>query len=239
MPLCNLTRREHMSSKERVQNLERSSNPHQRIVIGIVAPIVMIFLGYGVMTIIDSNRHELWRFDPSELGESWWGWAVVFGAIGVLEWRLFASRFKLTTIDDQKSSHVFSEDLTTGEAGYRGSYIKSADGKGGRAVFGKDATALTVIQIFLMHIADMAPQSTKRAFCDWANISPTQWTAHHRDLFANAFLHYLQEVRQQGWKLPTEYEVLMPDLMKQELPPLPQPLTPQFREEIQAILFGR
>jgi hypothetical protein len=42
-----------------------------------------------------------------------------------------------------------------------------------------------------------------------------------------------------GMRLPREYEALMPDLMNQKLEPLPRPLTPEFKEQIHAIFFGR
>jgi hypothetical protein len=230
---------------KKVEQINRSANPKQRVLLAVLVPIGILLIGYGIMRILNANSWDLVRessfCDPTELDESWWGWLIVVVIIGVYEWKLFGlgNMAQMTTVSGAGSSHVMAVDETTGEQKYVGSYVENAKGDGGTAVFGKDATATTVIQMFLMHIADKAPDSTKAAFCSWAGLTSTQFTARHRALFANAFLHYLQELRMDGMRLPREYEALMPDLMNQKLEPLPRPLTPEFKEQIHAIFFGR
>ena len=233
-----------MKALNKVDQINRSANPKQRILLAFLVPIGIMLIGYGIMRIVNANSWELvHRFgfcNPSDLNESWWGWLLILILVGIYEWRLLGlgNLSQMTTVSAGGSAHVICKDQTTGQEKYAGSYIKNPAGPGGTAVFGKDATALTMIQMFLMHVAEMAPPKTKSAFCEWAGISEDSFSGEHRALFANAFLHYLQELRTSGTTLPSQYETLMPDLMNQELPPLPRQLTPQFREQIHQILFG-
>ena len=82
-------------------------NTQQRIVVAVVVPILLFFLGYGLMTIIDSSHYYAWSlgktlgwgwdFTPTDIGESWWGWLIVFLALGTFEFIWFRNPHRKTT----------------------------------------------------------------------------------------------------------------------------------------------
>jgi hypothetical protein len=81
-----------MNIQEKINAVNQKSNPIQRIIVAVGVPIVIIILGFGIMTIIEKNDYDLWHFDPSALGESWWGWLLLILIIGVFEYFWFRDR---------------------------------------------------------------------------------------------------------------------------------------------------
>jgi len=74
-------------------------NMKQRIVIAVIAPIVCIAIGLG----ISSNVVGRYSSDPFNFQKTWWVWTVIVGAIGWLEYCLFADKKK--DGDDAKETH--------------------------------------------------------------------------------------------------------------------------------------
>ncbi|MFC1764861.1 hypothetical protein ACFL6U_22665 [Planctomycetota bacterium] len=78
-----------------IKHITTQTTPAQRIVIAVIVPIVVILLGWGLMSFIDSHDSGQlsnsdydwgWSFDPTDLNDSWWGWLLVFTAIGIFEY---------------------------------------------------------------------------------------------------------------------------------------------------------
>jgi len=70
---------------------DRESNTIQKVVVAVIAPIVIFVLSYGLMHMINESRHNS-DFTPSDLGETWWAWIIVFCAIGTFEYCWFGNR---------------------------------------------------------------------------------------------------------------------------------------------------
>lgn len=93
-----------MTVQGQIKKVDSESNIIQRIVVAIIAPVVFFFLGYGIMTIINSTIHRGggggfgrqnewgWKFSPTDFSESWWGWIIVFCVIGTFEYFWFRNR---------------------------------------------------------------------------------------------------------------------------------------------------
>ena len=58
-----------MDIKKGINQIEKSSNPIQRMIIAIVAPIVILLLGYGLINILDVS--------PDDFDDSWWLWLII------------------------------------------------------------------------------------------------------------------------------------------------------------------
>jgi hypothetical protein len=59
------------------------TNTAQKIILAIFIPIVLFFIGYGVL-----HNSDIY---PEDLDESWGGWVIVFLLIGIVEFFLFKS----------------------------------------------------------------------------------------------------------------------------------------------------
>lgn len=227
-----------MKPQEQIDAVARKANPTQKIVVGIIVPIVIVLLGYGIMAAIDDNSYELWDFAPDDLEESWWGWMLVFIAIGLFEWLWFKTRRNVvvTTSNSDATSFVSGKESPSAEPKVMGGYV--ADGKGGgTAVLGKDATPATVIQTFLMHVSDKLPEQHKAEFCQWAQLPTTPWSGNHRSLFSLACIAVLQEAYRNGEPLSPEYEAMKESFVEMDIS-LPRPLTGALRRNIRGVLLG-
>ena len=78
-----------MDIKKGINQIEKSSNPIQRMIIAIVAPIVILLLGYGRINILDVS--------PDDFDDSWWLWLIIILCIGFFEYSWFRNR------DDEKA----------------------------------------------------------------------------------------------------------------------------------------
>ncbi|MBT4296673.1 MAG: hypothetical protein HOD43_12810 [Candidatus Marinimicrobia bacterium] len=78
-----------MDIKKGINQIEKSSNPIQRMIIAIVAPIVILLLGYGLINILDVS--------PDDFDDSWWLWLIIILCIGFFEYSWFRNR------DDEKA----------------------------------------------------------------------------------------------------------------------------------------
>ena len=65
------------------------------------------------MTIINNNHYDLWDFDPNRLDESWWGWLLVFIAIGFFEWLWFKTRQNVDNSTTDYQTDDLDNDLYT------------------------------------------------------------------------------------------------------------------------------
>jgi len=83
-----------MDIKNSVDQIDKTSNPIQRIIVAIVAPIVIVLLGYGLMNILDNNGPLRRHVSPDELDESWWLWLIIITCVGIFEYTWFRNRDK-------------------------------------------------------------------------------------------------------------------------------------------------
>ena len=104
-----------MNPREYIEAMARKANETQKIIVGIITPIVIIILGYGIMTLIDKNDSDLWdfNFDPNRLSESWWGWLIVFIAISFFEWLWFKTRQNVDNSTTDYQTDDLDSDLYT------------------------------------------------------------------------------------------------------------------------------
>ena len=83
-----------MDIKDKLKEIDRRLNPIQRIVVAVVIPIVVILIGWGVMTniVIDGGGVFRIMMNPINLSDSWWTWLIVISVIGVFEYFWFRNR---------------------------------------------------------------------------------------------------------------------------------------------------
>lgn len=91
-----------MEVRKVFKDIATQSNPAQRVIVAFIMPAVIILLGWGLMSFIDSHyiyydgmvQHKGWGwpFDPTNLNYSWWGWLLIILAIGVFEYLWFRTK---------------------------------------------------------------------------------------------------------------------------------------------------
>ncbi len=78
-----------MSFLSQINTALQRCNPTQKRIVGVVVPIVIVLLGYGIMTMTDGahifSNYYFPDCNPRLLKESWWGWMLVTIAIGSFE----------------------------------------------------------------------------------------------------------------------------------------------------------
>ena len=101
-----------MKFLNRFTQLQNSVNTSQRIVVAVIVPIVAYLAAYGIMNFLCNNSDipRIFRADPSDIGESWLGWALIFLAVGAFEFFWFRDHSATaTTIRPSASSESTPE----------------------------------------------------------------------------------------------------------------------------------
>jgi len=102
-----------MTTANKSTQLQKDANTPQRIVIAIIFPIVALLLAFGIMYYLDDEGIVALNFrpdvNPSDLGESWFWWALTFAVIGTLEFLWFRERSAVQAESGRTISRAPSE----------------------------------------------------------------------------------------------------------------------------------
>ncbi len=90
--------------------MSQKVNAPQRLIIAIIAPLLLLVLGYGIIDmLISSYDSPLEDFD-----ETWWMWGLVLLLIGGFEYYWFSDRSANTTNDDgHNNEHINNTESTS------------------------------------------------------------------------------------------------------------------------------
>ncbi len=109
-----------------------------------------------------------------------------------------------------------------------GRYMISADGNHD---FGSALTSIFIA------FSDMLSPTDRITFSKWAGLPFPEWTRQHRELFALAALHYIQQTDSTHQQVPDVVRSARRQLANHSLPPLSRSLTPEianlFREHFE------
>lgn len=77
--LLSIFRRLRLRAADKLYIARSRADRSGKVVIGVGVPILLLFIFWGFMTIVDNNagyKEWGWDFHPANLDDSWWGWGL-------------------------------------------------------------------------------------------------------------------------------------------------------------------